>query len=177
MIDLRFKELPSALEAGGISYDVDTDFRTWLQFAYLLEYERTIWDGIFKSGVPDSEWEEAALEFYASKNATPKAEPANERVLDYILDGDYIVASFQAAYGIDLTAIEYMHWHRFKALLIGLPDNSKIAKIMGYRSFKRSGKYDYNKEMEKLRAAWRLPEPGNEERRAAVLQWANEMIY
>lgn len=177
MIDLRFKELPSALEVGGISYEVDTDFRVWLQFGYLLEHEHVISSGIFIDEPPRGEWDEAALEFYASENATPRSESSNERVLDYILDGDYIVASFQATYGIDLTSIEYMHWHRFKALLIGLPDSSKLVKIMGYRSFKRTGKYDYNQEMEKLRAAWRLPEIGYDERREAVLQWANEMMY
>lgn len=176
MIDLRFRELPSALEVGGFSYEVETDFRTWLQFGYLIEHEHILWDGIFTGEAPRESWREAALEFYASNNVTPRSEQSNGRVLDYILDGDYIVASFQAAYGIDLTSIEYIHWHRFKALMVGLPDDSKIVKIIGYRSFKRGGKYDYNQEMEKLRAAWRLPEPDYDERRAAVLQWANEMM-
>ena len=46
-------------------------------------------------------------------------------IIDYVEDGEYIVGSFMQAYGIDLTICD-MHWHMFKALLLSLPENSKM---------------------------------------------------
>lgn len=177
MIDLRFKEMPSAIEVGGITYALKTDFREWLQFGYMLEHDHQLWAGVFSDEVPSADWSEEIIEFYLSENVTPKREmPSDRKLLDYILDGDYIVASFQSAYGIDLTTIDYMHWHRFKALIAGLPKNAKLSEIMGYRAWKKQGKYDHDREMEKLERAWRLPDIHEDERREAVLQWADSVM-
>lgn len=77
------------------------------------------------------------------------------RCFDFDLDGSYLVASFMAAYGIDLTTAE-MHWHMFLALFRGLPDDSCIKKIMGYRSW-RNDKSSYEQQMRNLAKAWALP--------------------
>lgn len=177
MIDLRFKEMPSAVEVGGITYALKTNFREWLQFGYVLEHDRQLWAGVFSEEIPNKDWSGAVIEFYLSENVTPqKTESSDRKLLDYILDGDYIVASFQAVYGIDLTTIEYMHWHRFKALIAGLPENSKLAKIMSYRAWKKQGKYDHDREMAKLEQSWRLPDIHEDEKREAVLQWAEQVM-
>ena len=51
-----------------------------------------------------------------------------------------------------------MHWHRFKALLSGLPDDTKMSKIIGYRTWT---KHDSNRKhddlMQEQRAVWTLP--------------------
>ena len=52
---------------------------------------------------------------------------------DYRCDAPYIVAAFQQAYGIDLTR-EKMHWFRFRALFAALPEDTLMAKIMGWRT-------------------------------------------
>lgn len=176
MIDLRFRDMPSAIEVDGITYALKTDFREWLQFGYLLEHEKQFWFGVFEGEPPGIECADAVLEFYKSENPTPKSSASDRKLLDMILDGDYIVASFQAVYGIDLTSIDYMHWHRFKALIAGLPDNSKLSKIMSYRGWKKQGKYDHDREMEKLERAWRLPDIHESEAREAMLEWANKVM-
>lgn len=178
MIDLRFNTLPSTLEVGGSFFRVHTDFRIWLQFGEYFN-NRTPWDGIFveaPNADPD-DWLPAALEFYKSENVTPRSsETISDRIIDYILDGDYIVASFQAVYGIDLTdSTLEMHWHRFKALLVGLPDNCKLTKIMSYRAYAKKP-YDHDKEMRKLKEAWALPDEQAETEKDAVLQWAEEFF-
>ena len=61
------------------------------------------------------------------------SDPQDEPVLDYRCDSDYIVGAFQQAYGIDLTT-EKMHWFRFRALFAALPEDTLMAKIMGWRS-------------------------------------------
>lgn len=163
MIDLRETMLPNAIEVDGKPYFVDTDFRTWIKFGE--DYE----DGvvpfyIFTKDVPEGNYEPSALQFYANPNATPRnTHTSPYRLIDYVLDGEYIVASFQQAYGIDLTDPKLkMHWHRFKALLEGLPDDTKMSKIIGYRSWSNSKK-SHETIMREQREMWRLPEKGEAE--------------
>lgn len=173
MIDLRFKELPSYIECDGNFYEVNTDFRAWIEFEYRLRVMRQVWDGIFANEVPNSiDWYDSAFEFLQSKNATPRTSGSGgARALDYILDGDYIVAAFQQAYSIDLTTIDYLHWHRFNALLNGLPDSTKLAKIMGYRVWKPTKK-DSDAQMKELKNIWALPEPEDDD----LSDWADGMF-
>ena len=59
-----------------------------------------------------------------------------EPVFDIEQDWELIVASFQQAYGIDLTSDKNMHFLRFKALLSGLPSNTKLAAVIKIRTMK-----------------------------------------
>lgn len=162
MIDLRTQELPSRLEWEGGSAVIDTSFRTWIEFDRMIREERIVWGGIFTDGVPSGDgWVEAAIKFWKSESTTPRQTRPQPNVLmvDFVQDGDHIVASFQQAYGIDLT-VEDMHWHRFKALFNGLPDSTKMAKIMGYRDYnEQDAKRKYEDAMKEQRAAWSLPQP------------------
>lgn len=164
MIDLARDSLPSALLVGGEAYEVRTSFRTWIAFARVLEAEGVFWTGVFARDVPESpEWRDAAVEFLASPNETPRRTGGDgPRTVDLLLDGDFIVAAFQQAYGIDLTEGD-MHWHRFKALLNGLPEGTALSRIMGYRAYETPPKNaDRDAEMRRLRRAWELPDPGAE---------------
>lgn len=158
MIDLRFKELPSQIECDGIFYDIDTDFRKWIEFERILREKHGAWHGIFKGDVPNSDdWVESAIEFLLSRNATPRPSGSgSDRAFDYVLDGDYIVAAFQQAYGIDLTSVDHMHWHRFNALMNGLPEDVKLSKIIEYRLWKNSKKKPEER-MRELKSIWALP--------------------
>lgn len=175
MIDLRNDALPLTIEAGGRAFSIDTNFRTWIKFYDFLN-QGVFWWGFLRDQLPsDSEMVAelalAAEEFLAAKSATPKSKGEEaERVIDYVLDGDYIVASFQAVYGIDLTTGE-MHWWRFQALLRGLPKDCKMAEIMGYRSYVRSSGKSYDASMRELRDMWRLPDPQKEIEDQAINDW------
>lgn len=82
------------------------------------------------------------------KNNTPD--------MDYIQDWDYIVASFQSDYGINLEEID-MDWYRFNNLINGL-SNSDIGnccilnRVRNLRNFDLSTITD-SKEKEKIRKA------------------------
>lgn len=160
MIDLREKGLPSRIEWEGGSAEVKTDFRTWIRFdAYAKENKA--WRGIFANEQPKGgKWVAAAIRFLESPNVTPRQTGNDTMALDYVLDGDYIVAAFQQAYGIDLTSCD-MHWHRFKALMAGLPDCTKLSSIMHYRTWKPD-KRKQEELMAEQRAVWSLP-AGEEE--------------
>lgn len=163
MIDLRETVLPNALEVDGEVYPIKTDFRTWIRFQ--ADYDGGVVPYyIFDCKPPQGSFEAQAVQFMANPNSTPRGGgESGQRVVDFVDDGEYIVASFQQAYGIDLTDPELtMHWHRFKALFDGLPDDTKMGKIEGYRAWKES-KDDHRAVMRKLREAWRLPEDGEAE--------------
>lgn len=175
MIDLTRDTLPSALLVDGGTYPVHTSFRKWIAFEQLLR-EGFAWEGIFVDEAPSSpEWVGAALEFLQSRNVTPRGRSdRGGRSVDLLLDGDYLTAAFQQAYGIDLTSCD-MHWHRFKALLNGLPDDTMLSRIMGYRTYEeRSGKHDRDAELRRLREEWALPDSQEEQRKRDALEWFEE---
>lgn len=65
--------------------------------------------------------------------AKPASRPDTGPAFDYRCDAPYIVAAFQQAYGIDLTTAK-LHWFRFRALFAALPEDTLMAKIMGWRT-------------------------------------------
>ena len=79
------------------------------------------------------------IEFYRAgeQAAEPAAKPASGPdtgpAFDYRCDAPYIVAAFQQAYGIDLTA-EKLHWFRFRALFAALPEDTLMARIINWRT-------------------------------------------
>ena len=175
MIDLTRDTLPSAILVGDEVFPVNTSFRVWITFGQVLEKEGLFWGGVFADEVPDGDWFGAAMEFYLSENATPKKRSRQTaKAIDLVLDGDYITAAFQQAYGIDLTQGD-MHWHRFKALLNGLPESTVLSRIMGYRTYERK-KVDREAEMMRLREEWALPDEVSERQRQEALdafeRWA-----
>lgn len=159
MVDLRFADLPDEIEVGGEWAAVRTGFREWMAFGWAAE--RGLADsGVFPGEPPDGDWLPAALEFYRSENPCPRGGRAGgARPYDYVADGDYIVAAFQQAYGIDLTdpGLE-MHWHRFLALFRGLPEDTRMARIIGYRTWAKRGRGETaESEARALRDEWALP--------------------
>ena len=141
MIDLMNKTLPNAIEVGGEVFAIHTDFRIWMQFCDCFEK----WD---KKGTLDISFlfvnelpifhsisdYDSILNFAYPKSELPRVEPSGERMLDYVLDADYIYSAFMQQYGIDLLDVD-MHWHKFKALLGGISEGTKLHEIMGYRSY------------------------------------------
>lgn len=164
MIDLRKRYLPDKLTVNGKDYKILTDFRIWIEFNRLAangEYPT----GIFIEKMPENaEWIEQALEFLQSPNATPNSSGSESQVLafDFIRDGAYIVAAFMQAYGINLTEVDYMHWHLFKALFEGLPEDTKMSHIINYRLWKPS-KRKHDDIMRENKRIWTLPKPEDEE--------------
>ena len=148
------------MEWDGGSCDILTDFLIWLEFGEWLKKGK-MYLGIFpRYKAPEGhEWQRAALTFYECPNEVPRATraPSSVRMIDHIIDGSFIVASFQQAYGIDLTTAD-MHWHRFCALLDGLPDDTKMSKIIGYRGYDPADeKRKHSDIMREQKMRWALP--------------------
>lgn len=163
MIDLRVKGLPNVIKIGGKPYSIHTDFRYWLEFYDLITHndleELTNKDFLFlfKNDVPIfQDFFEELINFFVNPNATPNGNGgSSEQMFDYILDGEYIYASFMQVYGIDLTSVN-MHWHKFKALFISLPDYCKMRNIMAYRGYEKETK-KYEQLAKERKEEWTLP--------------------
>jgi hypothetical protein len=66
---------------------------------------------------------------------TSKPRNTEKPLFDFEKDAEYIYASFLYDYGIDLFEQQgKMHWKKFKALLVGLSEDSKFMKVIGYRT-------------------------------------------
>lgn len=173
-IDLRAAGLPHAVWCGD-AYgwrEVHTGFRTWIAFDAGLRggvagFE--IFVGDFRPA--GTEWVAGARLFLSPPCACPHDVPdRGDRLLDLVLDGDYVVAAYQQAYGIDLTDPGLdMHWHRFLALLRGLPGDTVLAEAMRMRGW-REDRRSMSAVNESLRRQWSLPSPQDE----ATLSWQQE---
>lgn len=176
MIDLRKPALPDCLIVAGGRYPIYTGFRTWISFEHDITERGLCMPYIFVEDVPDdASWVDAAIGFLSSPNDTPRSiRQPTERAVDYVADGDYIVAAFQQAYGIDLTDPSLsLHWHRFLALFRGLPDSTLMAQAMGYRTW-RHDKRDGDVVARELKEAWKLDGGPTERQKADVLKLFNE---
>lgn len=171
MIDLTKKALPNTVMVGGRAFPIDTDFRIWMRFS--IEFERWKEDGmtgeldisyLFKNELPvfrrAEDYSEILL-FAFPPVICPKHQESGQKVFDYAVDADYIFSAFMETYGIDLTEVNDLHWHKFNALLSGI--GTKLTDIIGYRSY-TGEKIKSNEEMcRRLKYMWELPEVESEE--------------
>ena len=183
MIDLRNKGLPNTVEVGGKPFLIKTDFRDWINFGARIRDPHTtlgeIHDMFIDPDVPILEDNlNSLIRFYSNPNVTPQHIESNKNTdnyMDYVLDGEYIVSSFMQAYNIDLTSIDYMHWHLFKALTIGLPANTKLMEIVAIRSYSKI-KLDEDKQRQRLKRIWSLPKKADPDE-LEILQEINDEFY
>lgn len=161
MIDLRKKSLPNAICVNGRFFSIKTDFREWLEFGELikskdLKAKQVLY--LFKNEIPSENPFQALLDFYVNPNIAPRKQENDDGriILDYIEDGEYIVGSFMAVYGINLITIDYLHWHEFQALFRSLPDDSKIVQIMSRRVYKKTNK-SMDSQLQEAKEIWSLP--------------------
>ena len=169
MIDLKKAGLPESIEVEGSLYYIQTSFKYWLRFLELLENKEITpndFDFIYKDSKPSKRQDGvlALIQFCSPPELLPRLQESGSggKVVDYIIDADYIYAAFLEQYGIDLISSD-MHWYKFQALFKGLHE-TKLNEIIGYRLYEYTGgkKDDYVRQMEKLRSAWELPMESDE---------------
>lgn len=172
MIDLSETQLQnSIILQGGNTALINTDFRVWIQFYRILKLAE--WSNldfadfnfIFVENPPEITMSvmESLYYFYSNPNPLPLAFDGGGAVIgyDYDIDSEYIYSAFLGQYGIDLLEIN-LHWHKFKALFLGLNKNCKLSEIMELR-------FSQQKEHQKLKAMWLIePETKKDERTIAI---------
>ena len=92
---------------------------------------------------------------------TTSSEEPHKRLYNLKYDGDYVFASFMQAYRIDLIEeIGKLHWKKFNALLVGLPEGTKFAEVLKIRSYEpqKGDSSEYIEKMRELQREFRLPD-------------------
>lgn len=146
---------PGYIISGNQRKKCDTHFRVWLQIARLFddvelsEIEKAMY-AIELSGIDhgDTLADLKGIQLFLACGLEIRDDKPTARAFDYDLDAARIIASFQAEYGIDLTARETcLHWWRFNDLLRGLSESSVLMKAIEIRTMSLpDGNDKYTKE-------------------------------
>ena len=80
-----------------------------------------------------------------------KGKTTSSQIYSYKHDDLYIWGTFYQLYKVDLTR-DYIHWWKFRAMWLTIPNDTVYSKIKGYRSY--TGK---DKEILELQEAYKLP--------------------
>lgn len=153
------EKLPDSIHVNGVEYPIETDFRAILIYneqiasiddddiEEIIECIRIL----LHRGMPDDIL--ACIEslnwFIKCGKEEKKKRPPNKLLgvnsnqpFDFSVDGEMIWSAFRRndVYGIDLIEIPYLHWWKFVAMLDDLPEDTKLHKIMNYRTIDTTNK-------------------------------------
>lgn len=168
MIDLTARSLPNTVRVGGKDFSINTDFRVWMRFEIELS-KMKLGDYIdvrplFMDEFPQYCSIQDLLEFSRPRNELPRPMSHSKVIAyDYELDSDLIFAAFLEQYGIDLTTVEELHWHKFLALFNGLNDSTKMKEVMQYRCYEKRTTDKDRDIYADLRMAWEIVRKNPEE--------------
>jgi len=151
------EKLENELEIDGVIYEVNMSFDNVLRFLELvgnialtdaqriyygvytllgidleldLEELSEIFQVLMDNFINIGEEQEENLDLEGNVMPEVKKEPT----YDLAHDAQYIYASFLQAYGINLFEMQgQLDWREFKALLAGLPDDTKFKQVMDIR--------------------------------------------
>lgn len=100
-----------------------------------------------------------------SENEENNVSNKQKQIYSYEFDAEYIYSAFMEQYRIDLNKIKYLHWWKFKALLVSLNENILFSKIMGYRAMNinKIKDKDMKKHYKKMKKIYALPDMRSEE--------------
>ncbi len=144
-------ELPTALEVGGVSYAIRTD---WRDVLYLLgqlndgEYEPderpAVCLGVLYEqweSIPGQLWQEAldkAVEFLDG-GLRPENGRGLPRLMDWEQDAGLIIPAVNRTLGTEIRAGAYMHWWTFLGAYMEIGE-SLFSSVLGIRRKKAKGK-------------------------------------
>lgn len=161
--------LPNTVTTNGREFLIFTDFRVWMKFEISLTKmgvnDLIPVDYLFSGEKPRYCRIEDLLTFSRPTSVLPRQVFGRSDVIvvDYELDADLIYSAFLGQYGIDLVDVEYLHWHKFLALLAGVNESTKLREVMGYRCYEKSTEKEEVWRL-KLRRAWEIDRSSPEEK-------------
>lgn len=188
---------PERVKIGGAEYPIRSDFRVSVLFELLmLDEDITPEDRLIRTfdlyfppeNAPRHEnpadimravtWfylcgrsdkEQRLRDALRDKNDDEEDSPEDEqrRIYSFDYDDEYIYAAFRQQYGIDLVAVDYLHWWEFRAMFKALDDRCQFVKIMGYRAAKITGKMSETERtfLNRMKRLYALPLSESERRR------------
>jgi hypothetical protein len=152
-MSILFQQLPRAIEISGREYPIRSDFRDCLRIILafedneltVMEKQLVLIDTLYQECPPKDDLRKA-LELglrFLDGGGEGKDEGTSEpamRLYSFRKDGDFIYSAFQQTHGIDLEAIEYLHWWKFLALFLDLGNETTFCSLVGLRKRVKTGK-------------------------------------
>lgn len=142
-MNILINTLPTQIKANNSIFEPVTDYRASVEFELMVEKGiqdiKKLLTPFFPHGLPFDlvGAVEAVLWFYAcgieekqEKETQPKEK---KRVYSFSIDAEAIYSDFAKFYNIDLSTSN-LHWWKFRALLMGLPEDSSFKKRIYYRT-------------------------------------------
>ena len=163
-----YNKLPQYVYLKSEKFIINTDYRIFIEFEERMQEEgnkqvildtlKSFYPAFFKI-ISKNLLKEAVdkfLWFYrcGKKDEEIPKKTSNKgdlRAFSYNHDDLYIWGEFHRSYGVDLTK-DKIHWWKFKAMWLCLPNDCEFNKIKGYRTYK--GK---DKELLELKDIYKLP--------------------
>ncbi|RST57682.1 hypothetical protein D5F11_021725 [Siminovitchia terrae] len=129
-------------------------------------YEATVdlWNHIYESFIHIES--KQLIEYDRKGNPMPVREDEDKKFIDLSKDTEYIFASFQQAYNMNLFEQQgKLHWREFKSLLNGLPADTIMRRIISIRMWEPSKgeSTEYRQAMRKLQKIYALDNEEPEE--------------
>lgn len=134
-----YEILPEKIEHDGKTYRLDLSYAAVFAAADALADKRLMPDIKLRTAleilVPvkhpdDPKLLTAIFDLIKDERPRPKQD---RKLMDIEQDWGFVCAGFQQAYGIDLYRDKTIHIVRFRALLEGLPKDTKLSEIIGIR--------------------------------------------
>lgn len=181
MINLT-KPLPDTLSVSGMAFAIDTHFSTWIRFGQLMQEGYEFLDMVFfarrmvfqEGAEPSINKIEDIDELFSGliwffnggmtseemKAKASRGKKSKYRAYDYIEDAALIAAAFMQAYGVDVFNAPGLHWWVFLAYMDGIPEETVLSKVIGYRTAETSKMpAEMKKHYEEMRARFTLDNP------------------
>lgn len=163
------KELSQSLNIDGRDYEINTDFKVWLEVAEKLSEKDVfgVFSLVFKE-LPENMYSafSAVMNFFTGGEKTKGRK--GKAVYDFAFDSELIYAAFWQQYRINLNAVK-LHWWEFKALFAGLTTETRFVTVMGYRqidlnTIKDKKERKFYRDMKRI---YKLPDKRSEEEKEA----------
>lgn len=149
MRNILTKTLPTKIQTENGIFEPVTDFRASVEFEIMVENEEkdifTLLHPYYPKGLPKGHEvaaAEAALWLYMCGDEVKKDEfkptKRGKRAYSFAVDSEAIYSDFSRFYNIDLTS-DSLHWWKFRALLMGLPNDSSFKERIYYRTCELKG--------------------------------------
>lgn len=182
--NLLTEPLPRTVKIDGTEYQINSDFRTGIQFEELMRGKKSdkekiigmlqIYYPILPQNIDGAI--SAILNFYACGEKKKPGEGNTVRknrkvIYSFSQDAPYIYAAFLQQYRINLQRIkdDELHWWEFMALFEALDDDTLIRKIMYYRNVSTAGmSTKERKRILKLKELYKLEDDTPADAKAAL---------
>ena len=147
-MNLLVDKLPKTIEIHGQEYQINSDFRACLSIILAFEDEEltdlekqfVMIRNLYEDRPDDFQAAmDAGMEFL-NGGAHGVQGSDGPRVYSFSKDANLIFAAFHQTHGIDLEAVEYLHWWKFMALFMDLGQNTTFCELVSLRKRVKTGK-------------------------------------